>query len=258
MRKGIVIGSAVFSVFFAQPSIAAPSCGCTYPLDASAAQYSAFGVAPFPTISGQTTIHNVIDTGGSSPAEYYAFSSSAVTAISGGQQGDITLPSSGVVAFELEISDYLSTNPSDSYDEGITLQIRTGTNVIAAVAHQAVHPPYYAGPRTVAVLVDGGIELVREETGTALPLSDTFRYGIYFNMDTLKMGYTINGVDKGYLSGNIPSGVNKVAISVVGSSDAISTENVLGELIRTSLITDASVMNQPYPSDAKDICGNSI
>jgi len=258
MIKGIVIASAFLATSFAKISIAAPSCGCVYPLDATAAQYSAFGATPFPTVSGQTTIHHVLDTAGSGSASYYAFSSSAVTAIGGGQQGDITLPSSGIVAFEIEISDYLSTNPSDSYDEGIALQIRTGTDILAVVGHQAVHPPYYAGARTVAVLLDSGTEVGSEETGTALPLSNTFRYGIYFNMDTLKMGYTINGVDKGYLSGNIPSDVSKVAIAVVGSTYATSTENVLGELIRTSLVTDASVMNQPYPLGALDICGNPI
>lgn len=258
MKKGIIIGSVFMSAFVAQPSTAAPSCGCTYPLDATAAQYSAFGATPFPTISGQTTMHHVIDTAGGPLTQYHAFSSSAATAVSGGQQGDITLPSSGIIAFEIEISDYLSTNPSDSYDEGITLQIRTGIDVLAAVGHQAVHPPYYAGPRTIAVLLNGATAVGSEETGTALPLSDSFRYGIYFNMDTLKMGYTINGVDKGYLAGNIPSGISKVAIAVVGTTYAPSTEVLLGELVRTSLVTDASVMNQPYPSGAMDICGNSI
>ena len=257
MKKGIIIGSIFMSAFFAQPSIAAPSCGCTYPLDATAAQYSAFGATPFPGISGQTTRHHVLDAGGGSVTSYHAFSSSAVTAIGGGQQGDITLPSSGIVAFEMEISDYLSTTPSDSYDESITLQIRSGVDILAAVGHQAVHPPY-AGPRTVAVLLDGATAVGSEETGTALPLSDTFRYGIYFNMDTLKMGYTINGVDKGYLAGNIPTGITKVAIVVAGTTYAPSSEIVLGELVRTSLMTDASVMNQPYPSGTMDICGNAI
>lgn len=255
MKKSIFLLSLLMTSAYAN---AGPGCSCGYPLDATSGQYSAFGITPFPTISGQTVSHTVLNTGGSSLVNYAAVSNSAATAVGAGQGGDITLPSSGIIAFEMEIPTFLAATPSDSYDEGVVFSVRSGTTFMANVALQAVHPPYYSGPRTVALMMDNGTQLDSQTTSTSLPIASTFRYGIYFNMSTRQMGYTINGVDKGYLSATIPSGITKVFIMVGGSTNAPSTESQLGKLIRASLVTEAAFMNQPYPSGAKDICGNSI
>lgn len=256
MKKGTLL---LVSLFFSGYVNAAPVCGCSYPLDATSSQYTTVGMTPFPSISGQTISHNVLDTNGGGVVEYRAGSNSAVTAVLAGQDGDVTLPTSGVVAFEMAIEDHLSAVPSNSMDEGLMLMIENGSGFMATLAFQSTQPPLYQGPRIQAVMRDNGTYLGNAVSyNISVPLDPTFRFGIYFNMDTREMGYTIDGVDQGYLSGTIPTTVSDVYVTIGATTNASAGENVLGERISASLITNAAYMNQPYPSGTVDICGNTI
>lgn len=256
MKNGILIAA---SLIIAGTAHANPQCSCGYPLNATAAQYTAFGLTPFPTVTGQSASYNVLNTGGGTNTLLYtAASQSAATAIASGQGGDVTLPSSGVVAFEMEIQNFLSDEPTVSYDEMLSLSIRSGTSYKAGVTVLALHAPYTSSRVIAYQNINGELTDTGSANAISIPLSPAFRLGIYFNMDTRKVGYTINGVNKGYLAQSIPTDVTKAAVTIEAVTNASTGEAQLGKFVKANLITEAGSMNQPYPSSAKDICGNTI
>lgn len=87
---------------------------CTYPLDATPAQYSAAGVTPFPYVNFQSVEYTSVLTTNGNTINYQAFSDTGFdalvqTAATGVPGGDVVLPTSGIVAFEMRVDRFPAT-----------------------------------------------------------------------------------------------------------------------------------------------------
>jgi hypothetical protein len=92
-----------------------------------------------------------------------------------------------------------------------------------------------------------------------LPLSN-YRFGVYFNQNTKKIGVSVNGTDYGYFSHRLfTQHISKVAIKLGLSEGKVQMlDPIIGKSIGFSLNTDASKMSHAYPKGTTDICGNTI
>lgn len=251
---------------------------CPYPLDATAAQYAQTPYTPFPTITYQSAEYLAAptDTGGYlSVVNYGAFSAAGLAAAiqAGGLQpaGDVTLPASGIIAFEFNVDHFPATadttsnvyigggffsgndllNPSSG--DGISFDLvfaASGwgslTGVVAASRNNGVIT-WAAGPVTPLVL----------------PLPANTRVGIYINLNTRQVGYTINGTDFGYLQAEgggaftIPATVTSVALALNGIMQVESGSPQIGQPVGATLVTDRAAFTQPFPAGTTDICTTS-
>lgn len=253
---------------------------CPYALNATAAQISQYGAMPFPIVSGQSVAFTVQDNastpfglryGAGSSAGAKAYSTALRTGVAA---GDVKLPATGIAAIEFKVDSFAASAPSSNpAGAGIGFGVSTGN-----VGNNSTGPMLdiqvslvdeHSGVNTPRVLVTAK---ARNSTGTpivyaqaqsalSLPLPPTYRLGLYFNRSTGRIGYTVNGVDQGYLSdatGNplpLPSGLSAFSIGLGGSNMDIQPGDVIvGAYIGGTLITDAALMNQPYPSGTTDVC----
>lgn len=83
---------------------------CTYSLDATNSKISSFGAVPFSNKSAQSVSENVT----SANKMYMAASTGGISGfLENGGTGDKNLPSTGVVAFEVEVPKFLLNKPTN-------------------------------------------------------------------------------------------------------------------------------------------------
>lgn len=258
---------------------------CSYPLDATAAQYSQLSQTTFDSVSGQSADSLVtgsfinpqaLSTGGAA-AEINALGT-------GGSGGDIALPSSGIVAFEFSIDSFPSVAETSLSNGAIVLGsgFSSGNNPYNAAGGDALLFDLIAvdqasgsggtgvGTAIAPFIVAHNGTLVGATASApaipvTLPLPAGYRIGYYLNMSTHQLGYTVNGVDQGYVTqdtnGNpftIPAGVTHVLMGIYGISSVPVTDANVGAHIGGTLITDSSQFTQPFPAGTTDICGVAI
>lgn len=285
MRKAIAISMGlVFST--------AASASCLYTLSPSISGLDPVlhGNTSFPVVSGQTVEFSVVQTikyvdghAVSDSKNYAATTSAAKSAISSALAssvpgGDIPLPSSGVVAAEYHVNNFVTSKPAaaggdvlltfgftvgngapngigtDAFEHGVWIWANASTSrymlaSIAGTAAATVPPhPYKVAP-----------------TSKSLSALGAAKIGMYINVDTRRFGYTLDGVDMGYVTdmgGNpmyIPASVTHVALMVGGRVSGIyGTDPIIGQPAGGTLVTDAALMTQPFPSGAVDICGTPL
>lgn len=254
---------------------------CTYPLDATATQYSTVGLTSFPYINFQSVEYvsnSTVDANGNlGVINYYALSDTGLDALvqsatTGLPSGDVTLPASGIVAFEMavdhfpaaestEANNYLSVGFTSTHD--LAASSSAGQDG-AAINIVLINSGWSPGSFSTVV---GGVTSGGTLTGAAanveplaLPLSSSFRVGIYLNMDTRQVGYTLNGVDHGYLqsesggSFQLPASVQSIALGLNGVLQSTSESPLAGTPVGGTLITDQSQFTQPFPTGTTDIC----
>lgn len=250
---------------------------CPYFLDSNASGLGRVASDSFDSVSNQAAKYFVAATGAKL---YGATSSAGRTAIgsaisSGNPQGDVSLPGSGIVAFEFAVDQFPSSGPSNSgttltLSSGVTTGNWDGINTPAGdfmeygVALKLT--PSGASVMLLGITFNSGTQAIAiKSTATTLPLASGYRIGFYVNMGNRRFGYTVNGVDQGYvkdLSNNymtVPTGVSAVSLFAGGTTAGVqSTDTLIGQPLGGRLITKAADMTQPFPSGAKDICGNTI
>jgi hypothetical protein len=260
---------------------------CTYPLDATPAQISSAGLTPFPYVNFQSveyTSASTIDTNGNlGVINYQALSDTGFAALvqsatTGLPNGDVTLPAAGIVAFEMavdrfpaaqstEASNYLSvgfTSTHDLFATGSGGQDGVAVNVVLVNSGWA--PGSFAQP--IGGSATGGALAWTSSSPVplALPLPATYRVGVYLNMNTRQVGYTLNGVDYGYLqnegggSFQLPAGVQAISLGLNGILQSTAESPLIGTPVGGTLVTDQSQFTQPFPAGTTDICsaGGSI
>lgn len=249
MLKLAMIG-AVSLLTFSQVAIACP---CKYPLDASPEQYTSLGFTPFPVVTGRTASYNIEETG--IEKHFAAVSGDAADAfLQSGLGGDITLPSSGIVGVEMRIDSFPKKLTNVLSDKAILfLMVASGSNY----RFRVMMGTYPSSAAVFPYSEVNGVGTFATGIPVSLPLAKGYRIGIYFNMSTHQAGYTLNGVDMGYVS-TIPTGITDIALVLGGDVLAQSGENLIGKKVSGTLITQAKAMNQPFPQGTKDVCGNLI
>lgn len=275
MKK--IMAAFSLAVSLSSPTFASCIGDCPYFLDSNASNLGRLASDSFDSVSNQSAKYIVAANG----AKLYGSTSSAGRAAignaisTGNPQGDVSLPGSGIVAFEFAIDRFPSTGPSNS---GTTLTLSSGVTTgnwdgFTTPASDFMEyglamklTPSGASIMLLGITFNGGTQAIAiKSSSVSLPLATNYRVGLYINMGTRRFGYTVNGVDQGYvkdLSNNfmtVPSGVSAISLFAGGTTAGVqSTDTLLGQSIGGRLITKAADMTQPFPSGAKDICGNTI
>lgn len=273
MRKhiiAVVIGS--MSSFSAAAS-------CQYPLDATNADYQ--GWEQFPYVNLQSFGYTSEST--FNPATGYlgirnmvAVSHDAVQAViassaDGLPSGDIQLPSTGIVAVEFAVDNFqqfLTNSANNNISMGFTTSNNIGdiTDVNLVVGDGMTFGLGFNSMTNGAYVMPIAYRRENQEPAfanapsvpLALPLPASFRAGIYFNMDTQQVGYTVNGADYGYVPGfTIPADVQSGLMIASGVSQVGLTDATIGMPVGGTLITDRAQFTQPFPAGVVDICGGS-
>lgn len=259
---------------------------CQYPLDATDAQYEALHYTRFPDIGLQSAGFTVI------PGNYgyWAFSNAAIQSgmdIQAGLRaslGDITLPTSGVVALELSVDHFPPSSGALPPPQPISADysdLRADIAIFGATYIDGQNDPdrfavsanfwsgsegdgYYAVTFIVSTLKNGVPKQVDGMLPLPQPLPAGYRVGLYLNMDTRQIGATMNGVDLGYAREadgtplTIPASVQSALIFGFGENlVSSSTAPNVGQTVGFSLVTDKSQFTQPFPAGANDICSTN-
>lgn len=255
---------------------------CQYPLDLAESSYTQAGILRFPYLPApyQSVGYTVLSSS-STNTIYHGFSATAEAAIAaalttGQPGGDAILPTSGIVAFEFAIDHFPTAITSGHHD--ISIGFNTSNN-ISGLPYPVLGNAFGVGLMFMNNAQDGGprvqADALRRLNGVASvvsgapvllpqPVPAGYRGGIYFNMNTRAAGYTINGVDYGYLKNpdgtllTIPADVQAGLLIATANMGAIGeTDAALGMPVGGTLITDAAQFTQPFPAGFTDICGNA-
>lgn len=241
---------------------------CDYNFDATQAQLSMaeFGIK-FPSLTNQQGSFNIQGNNPSGTTTYMAASSDF---ISSGGVGDKSLPSSGIVALELntklintdmvnqeKVTVTHSVMATDSAGRNFVIQAGYGNNTAVANYEKYLIVwvfDFRKNPNSNNVddiMVYGTVEPI--DTSKAVQ-----NLGFYLNQSTNQLGVIINGTNKGYVA-SLTEKASGLAILMKGEQSLIATNsNDIGKTVSAALVTDSASLTQTYPSGSKDICGTTL
>lgn len=265
--KKYVITSALLAIVAAGQAMAA----CLYTLDATNSQINSIGAQPF-NIKVDQRVRSPI--AASTGTLHYAVGSQAMIGniLSGSLQGDKTIPTTGIVAFEYRVPYFPSTKPVDNgaNEQGGEIDSRISIMSYDAVDDAKLSAIFYVhsgkngiasypeSARAGGTISSGGALTTVPTTPLSLPLSTNFRVGVYLNQDTKQLGLILNGINQGYVF-NYDKALKNIGFLISSTRSHINaTDPVVGAYAGGALITDAADISYSYPSGAKDICGNTI
>ncbi|KQW98431.1 hypothetical protein ASC84_06755 [Acinetobacter sp. Root1280] len=231
---------------------------CSYDFDATQTQISVpfQGFQKFPSIIGQKTSFTVAST--SSPQMFVAANSAAIS----GQNNGLTVPQSGIFAYEYKIKVPTTLLPNNEqiimYPNYADAYYNGGKNQI--VVMYANHLQGSAAPDKVIFVVgstnDGNNGLIE------LPVSNTSdgyqKIGIYVNQNSNQVGIIYNGINQGYISSNPSKFINLAFTNGFSYYDIGQNSPNIGKEYSVELITDKNKFQFTYPVGTTDICGNTI
>ncbi|MDR3027254.1 MAG: DUF4882 domain-containing protein [Acinetobacter sp.] len=247
---------------------------CTYNFDATNSQISNLGAVPFTNNSGQIVSANVT----SDKKMYLTSSAEGLNGyLTNSGTGDKTLPSSGILAFEVAIPKFILSKPSngeveadiilfskDSVNQGVLsgmIYLHSGYNNVSGYSENARVGGFLGGG---SYTMNNGQMTINNPsvslpfTGATLPLNSNYRVGIYLNQNSKQLGLIINGVNKGYVFNYEKSLLNLGVILGLTTARLTPSDNVLNQEVKLSLVTDKNEFQFTYPTGTKDICGNTI
>jgi len=148
--------------------------------------------------------------------------------------------------------------------------LQSGTDNALSVSIALANSPYGQGPFATVVAGNriGGVLNWGASIGgvhpVALPLPANYRVGIYLNMDARTVGFTLNGVDKGYLENEqggpflIPTAVSSIGLAFSGFTQVMGNSSLIGSPVGGTLITDSASFTQPFPAGTTGFtCGST-
>lgn len=236
-------------------------------------EYPDFPKKIFPSINGQKFGFKVEPR---SESEYgyvdYAATSKA-TLNSTNDMGDLTIPNTGIIAFEMELKIPTSAFGGSSFGNS--------TYYSSSIRFSGVTNNGYTVRSNYWFDMGGydpdfGENPARLNYSVAYRLSDNSgpdnpyykgqnmtnssngyqRLGMYINQNTKQIGFIINGVDHGYQS-TLPASLENIRFSV-SSSIGIYSNQLFGQELSNELITDRNALQFSYPQGTTDMCGNAI
>ncbi|MCU4379429.1 DUF4882 domain-containing protein [Acinetobacter haemolyticus] len=252
---------------------------CQYNFDATQQDFDAWnnqnpGYAPltsFPIIDGQKFgfIVSSMPIDEEAYSDYLAVSKAQLSSINDNDQGDHILPTTGIIAFEMQLkiptppptvdSSYMSSFlvkgiTNNGYAIRSDFGFQSGTydpdfgenppNLVYSLRYQLSDG---TGPTTV-----GYYKNIKVTTNT----NDYQRLGIYINQLTRQVGFILNGVDQGYQS-TLPAALENIGFNLF-SSILMYSNYLDGQELSSELITDRNALQFTYPQGTTDICGNII
>ncbi|MCG6036227.1 DUF4882 domain-containing protein [Acinetobacter baumannii] len=254
---------------------------CQYNFDATQEDYDLwnnehpeyFSMNIFPLISGQKFGFKVepIPENEYGIVEYVARSVASLNLSN--EVGDLTIPHTGIIAFEMELkiptsalgstslgnSTYYSSSIAFSgvTNNGYTVRSNFGFGM------GGYDPDFGENPASLNYFVayrlsdesgpDSRYSKGQNMTNNA---NGYQRLGIYINQNTKQVGFIINGVDQGYKS-TLPAPLENIRFSV-SSAISIDAEQLFGQELSNELITDRNALQFSYPQGTTDMCGNVI
>ncbi|MEN5174645.1 DUF4882 family protein [Acinetobacter higginsii] len=250
---------------------------CQYNFDATQQDYDAWNLqnpgytsaTQFPEINGQKFGFTVKST----PIEEEAHTSYTATSKAAleptNNNGDFPLPTTGIIAFEMQVK--IPTPPptgDSSYTSSFWIRGMTdnGYAIHSDFGFQSgTHDPDF-GENPAALfyslryqLSDGtGPTTVGHYKNTKVT-SNTDNYqrlGIYINQLTKQVGFIFNGADQGYQS-TLPAALENLSFNI-NSGVSIYSNHLDGQELSSELITDRNALQFSYPQGTTDICGNVI
>ncbi|WP_447507953.1 DUF4882 family protein [Acinetobacter lactucae] len=203
--------------------------------------------------------------------EYVARSKATLN--SPNEVGDLTLPHTGIIAFEMELKIPTSALGNSSLGNSAYYSSAIGFNGVTNNGY-TVRSNYWFDMGTYDP--DFGENPARLYYSVAYRLSDNSgpdnpyykgqnmsnssngyqRLGIYINQNTKQVGFIVNGVDEGYKS-TLPAPLENISFSV-SSAISIDAEQLFGQELSNELITDRNALQFSYPQGTTDMCGNAI
>ncbi|WP_375038417.1 DUF4882 family protein [Acinetobacter sp. RW6] len=187
--------------------------------------------------------------------------------------GDITIPHTGIIAFEMEHKIPVSALGNSS--------IGNSTYYSSSIAFSGITNNGYTVRSNYwfdmgSYDPDFGENPARLSYSVAYRLSDNSgpdnpyykgqnmtnnangyqRLGIYINQNTKQVGFILNGVDQGYQS-TLPAPLENIRFSA-SSGISIYSNQLFGQELSNELITDRNALQFSYPQGTTDMCGNAI
>lgn len=254
---------------------------CQYNFDATQKDYDLWNnehsdywsMKIFPLITGQKFSLKVEPSPESEYGTVEYVARSKATLNSSNEVGDLTLPHTGIIAFEMELKIPTSALGNSSLGNSAYYSSAIGFNGVTNNGY-TVRSNYWFDMGTYDP--DFGENPARLYYSVAYRLSDNSgpdnpyykgqnmtnssngyqRLGIYINQNTKQVGFIVNGVDEGYKS-TLPAPLENISFSV-SSAISIDAEQLFGQELSNELITDRNALQFSYPQGTTDMCGNAI
>jgi hypothetical protein len=182
--------------------------------------------------------------------------------------GDITIPHTGIIAFEMEHKIPVSAlGNSTYYSSSIAFSGITNNGYTVRSNYWfdmgSYDPDFGENPARLSYSVayrlsdnsgpDNPYYKGQNMTNNA---NGYQRLGIYINQNTKQVGFILNGVDQGYQS-TLPAPLENIRFSA-SSGISIYSNQLFGQELSNELITDRHALQFSYPQGTTDMCGNAI
>ncbi|WP_065718078.1 DUF4882 family protein [Acinetobacter baumannii] len=187
--------------------------------------------------------------------------------------GDLTIPHTGIIAFEMELKIPTSTLGSSSLGNSTYYSSSIGFSGVTNNGYTirsnywfdmgGDDPDFGENPARLNYYVAYRLS---NNSGPNNPYykgqnmtnnsNEYQRLGMYINQNTKQVGFIVNGVDQGYQS-TLPAPLENIRFSV-SSSIGIYSNQLFGQELSNELITDRNALKFNYPQGTTDMCGNAI
>lgn len=248
---------------------------CQYNFDATQEDYNAWNlqnsgytpITSFPIIDGQKFSFSVLPFTEEEFSYISYFATSKAQLNTTNNEGDFSLPKSGIVALEMQLKIPIQFVDDSFYTTIISLRAITDNeyrvNSNFAFQSGTYDPDFGKNPPNLNYSLSHRLS---NETG---PTTDYYQYsnltnntnnyqrlGIYINQATKQVGFILNGVDQGYQS-SLPAALKNIGFNI-SSGVGILYDPQEEQEFSSELITDRNALQFTYPQGTTDICGNAI
>lgn len=166
---------------------------------------------------------------------------------------DTNIAQSNVVAFE-----YIFKKPINLNSNELASGFITGTSNYDGIVFAAPSFGSAYGSQQNLFMSSISGNITPNQTQKEVLANETVRVGIYYNQISKKIGYIVNGVDRGYTwSYTTPLSKMKFAIAIEEGFYA-SNSSALGKEISYEIVSDHSKLQFTYPTGTTDICGTPL
>lgn len=253
---------------------------CKYNFDATQADFDLWsnenpGYVPlsiFPLITGQKFSLKVEPRPESEYGyiDYVARSKASLN--SSNDIGDLTLPHTGIIAFEMEFKIPTITLANSGFENnaymssiyftgvtnnGYTVRSSYGFDMGSYDPDFGENPPMLIYSVNYRLSDNSGPDHSYYKSQNMTNNTQEYqRLGIYINQNTRQVGFIVNGVDQGYKS-TLPAPLENISFNVV-SGLSIYSNQLFGQELSNELITDRNALQFSYPQGTTDMCGNAI
>ncbi|MFW1774010.1 DUF4882 family protein [Acinetobacter seifertii] len=254
---------------------------CKYNFDATQEDYDLWNsehsdywsMKIFPIISGQKFSLKVeaMPENEYATVEYVARSKASLNSTN--DIGDLLIPHTGIIAFEMELKIPNLALGNSSLGNSAYYASSIGFNGVTNNGYTVrsnfgfdmgtYDPDFGENPARLSYSVAYRLS---DETGPDSRYSKGQnmtnnsngyqRLGIYINQNTKQVGFIINGVDQGYKS-TLPAPLENIRFSV-SNSIGIYSNQLFGQELSNELITDRNALQFSYPQGTTDMCGNAL